>query len=370
MLDKKLLKNFDISVILIVILLVAIGLVMISSATHVHETQDYSLVKKQLFFFVLGLTAIVVISNIDYRTFANFCVYMYIAGVLFLVAVLFTEPINGARSWFKIFGFGLQPSEYFKIVIIITFSRHIEKIKEKGEEDINSFKNILLLLLHMGLPILLIMVQPDWGTATVYIGIMIIILFVANISYKYIIAAFASASVILPLLFFFVMKGYQRNRLLTFWNPEVDPLGAGYQFIQAKIAIGSGQLFGKGLFKGIQTQLGYLPEQETDLIFPVIGEELGFIWCSIIIIMFVALLLRLVYLATLAKDYFGSYVITGVAAMIFFHVLINIGMTIGLAPMMGIPLPFLSYGGSSLLANMIAVGLALNVAMRRQKINF
>lgn len=153
-------------------------------------------------------------------------------------------------------------------------------------------------------------------------------------------------------------------------NPNLDPLGAGYHVIQSKIAVGSGQIFGKGLFKGTQTQLGYLPEQQTDFIFSVIGEELGFLWSLLVVVLFAVLILRFIYLSTLARDEYGSYIIIGVTAMMFFHMLINIGMTIGLAPVMGIPLPLISYGGSSLLANMIAIGLVLNVTMRRQVIKF
>ncbi|MBZ4645014.1 MAG: rod shape determining protein RodA [Petroclostridium sp.] len=373
MFDKKLLRNLDTITIIIVVILVSVGIVAISSATHVHETGDYWAVKRQIMWFVAGLIAMVVVMSIDYNTLGNLSVYMYFFSLLLLVAVLIPGVgvvRNGARSWFDIKVSLIQPAEFIKIIMIITFSKHIEKIKESNESDINSIKNLCTLVAHMALPIFLILKQPDWGTAAVFIGIMIVILFIAGISYKYIVAAFATSAAVLPLLFFFVMKEYQRERLLVFWDPNRDPLGRGYHVIQSKIAIGSGQLYGKGLFHGTQTHLGYLPEQHTDFIFSVIGEELGFIWSSIIIILFVILLLRFLYLATLAKEDFGSYIIIGITAMIFFHILINIGMTMGLAPVTGIPLPFISYGGSSLLTNMMAIGLVLNVAMRRQKINF
>ncbi|MDK2800742.1 MAG: rod shape determining protein RodA [Clostridiales bacterium] len=372
MFDKKLLRNFDTITIVIMVSLIAIGVVAISSATHVAETGDFWAVKKQVAWFILGLIVMGVIISIDYNTFGHLATYMYVTGILLLIAVLFVgTEINGAKSWFVIKGLGsIQPSEFVKIIVIISFAKHIEKIKENNDTDINALKNLFILMLHMMLPILLIMKQPDWGTAGVFIGIMIILLFVAGISYKYIIAAFTASAAIIPILFFFVMKDYQRERILVFWNPNRDPLGRGYHVIQSKIAIGSGQLYGKGLFHGTQTQLGFLPEQHTDFIFSVIGEELGFIWSSVVVLLFVILLLRLLYLATVAKDKFGTYIIIGVTAMIFFHFLINVGMTIGLAPVTGIPLPFISYGGSSLLTNMIAVGLVLNVAMRRQKIKW
>ncbi len=372
MIDKKLLKNFDISIAIIVILLLVIGIIVISSATHVHRPlQSYATVYKQLMWFVIGTIAIGFIISLDYHTLGYLSWYMYAAGIILLVAVLFTPEINGARSWFNLKFFSFQPSELVKLILIIGFSKQVDRIQERTIQDINYFKNLFYLLGYMVLPILLIMMQPDWGTAAVYIGIMVAILFVADISYKYIIGAFVSAAAILPVLFFSpIMEDYQRKRLLTFFNPDLDPLGSGYNVIQSKIAIGSGQLFGNGLFKGAQTQLGYLPEQETDFIFSVIGEELGFIWCCIIVILFTLLFIRLIQLARSSRDRFGSYIVTGVAAMMYFHVLINIGMTIGLMPVMGIPLPFISYGGSSLLTNMMAVGLVLNVAMRRQKIAF
>ncbi len=371
MIDKKLLKNFDISIVIIIILLVITGIIVISSATHVYRPpQSYAIVYKQLIWFVIGVIAIGFIISIDYHTLGYLSWYMYATGIILLVAVLFTPEINGARSWFNLKFFSLQPSELVKLILIIGFSKQVERIQERTVQDINYFKNLIYLLVYMGVPILLIMMQPDWGTAAVYIGIMVAILFVADISYKYIIGAFASAVVILPALFFFIMEEYQKKRLLIFFNPDIDPLGSGYNAIQSKIAIGSGQLFGNGLFKGAQTQLGYLPEQETDFIFSVIGEELGFICCGIVVILFTLLLIRLLQLARTSRDPFGSYIITGVAAMMYFHVLINIGMTIGLMPIMGIPLPFISYGGSSMLTNMMAVGLVLNVAMRRQKIAF
>ncbi|NLY43659.1 MAG: rod shape-determining protein RodA [Clostridiaceae bacterium] len=370
--DKKLLKNFDTMTMVIVLILIGIGIVVISSATHVHETNDFSAVQKHIVWTVLAIGLLLFIISIDYNSLAGMVVYLYIGAILLLISVLlFGTEIKGAKSWFTIGSLGsIQPAEFVKVIVIITFSKHIDKIKENDPEAINKPKNLLALCIHMLIPILLIMKQPDWGTAAVFIGIMVMILFAAGISYKYIFTAFGAAAVSLPLLFFYVMEDYQRERLLVFLDPNRDPLGRGYHVIQSKIAIGSGQLYGKGLFQGTQTQRGFLPEQDTDFIFSVIGEELGFIWCSIVIILFVILLLRFLYLASIAKDNFGSYIIIGVTAMFFFHVLINIGMTIGLAPVTGIPLPFISRGGSSMLTNMAAVGLVLNVAMRRQKINF
>ncbi len=372
MFDKKLLKKLDLTVIIIVVLLFIIGITVIASATHVHETHDFSVVKKQAIWFVTGIIAILIIISIDYHTFGSIVSYMYLFGLAMLVAVLvFGSRINGAKSWFMIAGMGIQPAEIVKIIVILSFAKHVERIREKSEDAINRITSIIPLILHMAIPIALIMKQPDWGTAAVFIGIMFTIVFAADISYKYIVGAFISVSAILPILFFSpLMKEYQRQRFLVFINPALDPLGSGYHVIQSKIAVGSGQIFGRGLFNGTQTQLGFLPEQQTDFIFSVIGEELGFLWSVIVVVLFSMLILRLIYLATQARDEYGSYIIIGVAAMFFFHMLVNIGMTIGVVPVTGIPLPFISYGGSSLLTNMMAIGVVLNVAMRRQIIKF
>lgn len=376
MINKKLIKKFDWFLFILIIFLVIVGLVAISSATNVDDTGDFSFVKKQIVWFIIGCVAIAVIISFDYNNICDFAIYLYIIGILMLVAVLiFGTRINGAKSWFVFKGISMQPSEFVKIICIISLSKHIQKIKEKSndfgiEDGLNNIINILVLLVHVGIPVVLIMKQPDWGTAAVFLLIMFSILFVAGISFKYIIGAVGAAIVIFPLLFLYVMDEYQKNRFISFLNPEADPLGTGYHVIQSKIAIGSGKLFGKGLYNGPQTQMGYLPEQQTDFIFSVIGEELGFIWTSIIISVYIIILIRMLYLATKSKDELGSYIMTGIAVMIFSHVLINVGMTIGLLPVMGIPLPFISYGGSSLLTNMVAIGLILNITMRRKRLNF
>ena len=222
----------------------------------------------------------------------------------------------------------------------------------------------------MALPLLLIIKQPDYGTALAFIFALVFMLFVAGIDKKYIITAILLVVILVPIAYFFVLPEHAKSRIDVFLNPDLDPRGAGYNIIQSKLAIGAGQLFGMGLFKGNQTQLGFLYPKTTDFIFAVIGEELGFIVAALVIILYVILISKMIYVAKTAKDDEGSYIVAGITGIFFFHELQNIGMTMGLLPITGIPLPFVSYGGSSLLTNLILIAIVLNVSGRRQKTLF
>ena len=236
--------------------------------------------------------------------------------------------------------------------------------------SVNYIKNVAYLLLHLAIPVGLIMLQPDAGTAMVFGFIFIVMVFVAGIDWRYVATAFGGFAVFATLAWNFLLSNYQRERFLVFFNPEKDPGGFGYHVMQSKIAIGSGKIFGKGIFKGIQTQLGFLPEKHTDFIFAVIGEEAGLIGCFVIVGLLIGIIIRCIYIGQNAKNSIGTFMCVGVAAMWLFHTFENIGMTIGLMPVTGIPLPFVSYGGSSLMTNFIALGLVLSVRMRRRTINF
>ena len=259
----------------------------------------------------------------------------------------------------------MQPSEVVKIGYILTFAKYLEKKKD----NLNKLIDVLPAMLHLGLIVGLIMLQPDTGTALVFIFISIFMLFAAGMSYKIIAGAFGGFLISLPIIWK-VLKPYQKNRILVFLNPELDPMGAGYHVIQSKTAIGSGQFLGKGLFEGTQNNLGFILERHTDFIFSVIGEELGLVGALVLMMLFMWLLLRCIHIAKVSKDDYGMLICVGIISMFLFHIFENIGMTIGLMPVTGIPLPFISYGGSNLLTNMAAVGLVLNVGMRRQVIRF
>ena len=219
-------------------------------------------------------------------------------------------------------------------------------------------------------PVLLIVKQPDYGTAMAFIMATVFIYFIAGIRTKYIIICLLLLAIILPLVYIFVLPEHAKTRIEIFLDPEKDARGAGYNVIQSKLAIGAGQLFGMGLLKGNQTQLGFLYPKTTDFIFSVIGEEMGFIVSSLVIILYVILVTKAVYVAKTAKDDLGSYIAMGIAGIFFFHMIENIGMTMGLLPITGIPLPFVSYGGSAMVTNFICLGLLLNISGRRQKAIF
>lgn len=241
----------------------------------------------------------------------------------------------------------------------------IEKFKSKGK--LNHPLSILLVLLLVGVPILLVIKQPDYGTAMVMLAVVAFMLFVGGLDYKYIIAAAIVVAVGIPLAYNYVLPEHAKNRIIVFLNPQTDPQGAGYNIIQAKLAVGSGQMWGMGLLEGNQTQLGYLPMKVTDFIFAVISEEMGFVASALVVVLFVFLIIRGYCIAKDAKDIYGSLIATGITTMYLAHFLENVGMNIGLMPITGIPLPFISYGGSAMLTNFIGLGLLLNVSGRRSK---
>lgn len=290
---------------------------------------------------------------------------LYVITVLALIAVLFTTPINGATSWFKIGPISIQPSELGKITLILGLGKVIEHFKKKN--TLNNSLVVLTILAFIAVPILLVIKQPDYGTAMVLLAITATMLFAGGINYKYIIGAVLITAIAIPLAYNYVLPIHAKNRIDVFLNPQLDPQGAGYNIIQAKLAVGSGQLWGMGLMEGNQTQLGYLPMKVTDFIYAVIGEEMGFIVSALVIVIFVLLIIRGFYIAKMTSDLFGMLVATGISTMYLAHFLENVGMNIGLMPITGIPLPFISYGGSAMLTNFIGLGLLLSVNGHRTR---
>ncbi len=367
--DKKLLRHLDYYSIVIIFALVGLSLVIISSATHVTDTGNYAFIQRQVIWFMIGLVAMVAVLWVDYNTLGSLAYYIYIGSILFLLLVKIPgigTVRNGARSWIDLGFADIQPSEFAKIAVIISFA----KLLEQRDNKLESIKDLLLPLLFVGLPIVLVLTEPDLGGALVFVAIFAGMVFAGGISYRLIAWGSMAAIMAVPLAWFFVLEPHQKTRLLVFFNPDLDPLGGGYHVIQSKIAIGSGGFLGKGLFEGTQNKLNFLPEQHTDFIFSVLGEELGFIGALVLVGLMFIMLLRVLDAARQAKDRYGALLATGVLSMLTFQIFENIGMTIGLMPVTGITLPFISYGGSSLLVNMIAMGLVLNVGMRKQKINF
>jgi len=238
------------------------------------------------------------------------------------------------------------------------------------QENINKFKTLVKALIFTAIPIVLVLKQPDLGTASVFIAIIATILFVAGLDLRYFYAAIGALLIFIPIAWEFVLHEYQKDRIRIFLNPQLDPMGKGWQVIYSQIAIGSGRVFGKGLFMGTINRLDYLPVKESDFIFGVAGEELGFVGCIIIIVIYALLILSLIKIASTCKDKLGSYIVAGVAGMFGFQMFVNVAMTLGIMPVTGIPLPFVSYGGSSMLTSMASLGIVQSIYKENIKTMF
>lgn len=367
-LDARLIKKIDYKLILVVLMLCCFGLVIISSATATMGSEGF--IKTQVISMVLGMISIVIILFFDYHTFARFHIPIYLLcnGLLFAVIAFGAGAESwGASRWIRIGGFQFQPVDFVKIGMIICIARMIVENKDQ----INQPLTLLKILAYAGVPMALIYKQPDLGTTLAFAFFIFGMLFVAGLNYKYIIGTAIFGIIALPVAWMTgILYDHQKQRILTFLNPSLDPKGDGYQILQSKMAVGSGMLFGKGLYQGTQTQFGFLPEKQTDFIFSVVAEETGFIGVMILLALFFFLLFRCIRIAREAKDDYGMILVTGFTFLLAFHIFANIAMTIGLMPVTGKPLPFISYGGTFMLSNMIAIGFILNVNMRRDKINF
>lgn len=363
---KKLLKNMDWGVLVCVLLLIGIGLVALFSTT---QNSEYSEFIKQIQWFAISIPIFILVVVIDYDKILKIAPAFYGACLFLLILVLFTDPINGASSWFNIGSFSFQPSEFGKIALILFMAYSLNLLQAKNRKEINKFYKLFVMLAIAAVPILLIIKEPDFGTATAYIFATVFILFVSGINKRYIILAILAIVILVPIVYMNLPE-HALQRIEVYLHPESDPRGSGYNIIQSKLAIGAGQILGMGLLQGNQTQLGYLHPKTTDFIFSAIGEEMGFVVCAAIIVIYVFLITKIVYIAKTAKDNIGSYIAIGIAGILCFHMLENIGMTMGLLPITGVPLPFVSYGGSSLLTNLICIGLVLNISARRQKAIF
>lgn len=361
---KRLSKNIEWIILIATVLLSIIGLFAIYSATASTKHEEFY---KQLMWIGISLPVMIALIIVDYDQLAKAVPVLYGISLLSLVAVLFTKPIGGATSWFVIGSISVQPSEFSKIIFIITIGLLIKKIKKNNENDINKPLKLLQVLVVAAIPLLLILKQPDYGTGAAFVFALLCMLFTAGISKKYIITGILLVVIIIPLLYFFVLPPHAKQRIRVFLDSSVDPRGSGYNLTQSKIAIGAGQLTGMGYLKGNQTQLGFLYPKSTDFIFSVIGEELGFVVAGSIIILYVILITKSISIAKTARDELGSLIASGITGIFFFHMIENIGMTIGMLPITGVPLPFVSYGGSSLLSNLIMIALLLNISGRRQK---
>jgi len=407
------LRHSDMMLWISVALLIVIGIMMIFSCTYSQEGREgnnpWYYTQRQMIAFFAGLVGLAIFAYLDYSHLKNLTIPLYALSVIFLLIVLYRGfTVLGAQRWVSFGMISFQPSELSKLTVLISLATYLEQ--KRGE--IKSLPDLIAPALILGIPFILIFKQPDLGTAIILFAIFTGMLIWAETSNTllllmitpllsiflkqnlyiwilYLLALFAyMRSTKLRMIDFTtificnvgigyavpkmwgMLKEYQRQRLLAFINPEVDPLGIGYHSLQAKIAVGGGGLFGKGFMHGTQTQLSFIPQQYTDFIFSAIGEELGIIGAVLVLILFAIVIYRAIMLAGEARDFYGSILAAGIAAMLAFQMFINIGMTLSILPVVGVPLPFISFGGTALIMNMCAVGILQSIAMRRHKLLF
>lgn len=357
-------KRFDYILYITVLVLTAIGLIVLSSAVKTRP----GMLKAQVLAVLMGIALSLIVSAIDYKDLKVFSLLIFFASMGLMVVVLFfgNGEDLGNKNWISIAGFSVQPSEFAKIAYIILASVFLERIKDSTE--INR-SDIIKFAVYSGIAIGSVLLQKDLGTALVFGFIFFFFIYTVGIPYRYIFILCGILTLSLPFIWVYVLNDKRRERILTFISPERDPLGGGFHVLRSKIAIGSGQLFGQGYGNGLQTQSGSVPVNESDFIFSVVGEEFGFIGGMVIILLGLIILFRCIYIAKNASDSYGSFLATGVTAMLAFNFIENIGMSIGILPVTGLPLPFVSQGGTAMMANYIAIGLVLSVSARRKKFN-
>ena len=367
-LSKRLLRRTDLTLIVAAVAIVIMSLVIIGSATHVNTPSEerYWFVQRQGISIVIDIALAAFLMNFDYKILQRYGNHFYVFNLILLILVMLVgQTALGAQRWIALGPISIQPSEFSKLIMIIALAAMLEKRGGK----INTITDLAPVAAYVGVPFLLVLKQPDLGTSLVFLAIFFGMVFVAGVRLRLLLGIFGAGLAAMPVLWHF-LKDYQKMRIMVFMDPNVDPLGAGYHIIQSKIAIGSGMLFGKGLFGGTQSQLNFLPENHTDFIFSVVGEELGFVGCTVLLLLYLIVLWRGIRIAQNASDTFGRLLAVGITSMIAFHVLVNVGMTMGIMPVTGIPLPLMSYGVSSLTTNIMAIAILLNIQLRRQKLLF
>ncbi len=357
---NRITEHIDWGILTLVVMIVSIGLLALYSSTSMTNIQIFY---KQLIWVGLGFTVMFLAFAFDYRNLMVLAWPLYGLVLFLLVLVLMIAPeIGGSRRWLSLGPIGGQPSELAKIMVIIWVAywgskkRHIQD---------HTFRDLLPALAIVALPVLLIFWEPDLGTSGIVGIIAVLMLVLLGIRRSTLLGAGAVVLAAIPIAWFFVLKSYQRLRVLSFLDPSRDPLGSGYHAMQSKIAVGSGGLFGKGLMHGTQTQLRFLPECHTDFIFSVIAEEWGFVGSALLIFLYLVLITRIIGVGLKAKDRFGSMICFGIGVYLTLHVFINIAMVIGAFPVVGVPLPFVSYGGSFMLINMACIGVVLSIDWRK-----
>jgi len=351
-------QKFDWVLALSAIVLTCIGFAAIYSV-DLSRGESLIYIPRQLLACVIGMGIFLIASHVHITLYENNARAMYVLALLLLVAVLFFGvTIRGTTGWFRIFGFSFQPAEIAKVALVLFLAWRVERQARRFEQWQFVVATMVVTLILAGL----IMMQPDLGSALVLVSMWFAVISFVGTKKRYIVGLIIIGIITIVVAWFGLFEVYQKERVLTFLNPERDPLGSGYNVSQSIIAIGAGNIWGRGLGFGSQSQLHFLPEAQTDFIFSVIGEELGFVGTSLVLILYFIILWRLALIASHARSDFSTYTAFGILCIFFFHVIINIGAVIGLLPVTGITLPFLSYGGSSLIINFFLIGIAESVA--------
>jgi rod shape determining protein RodA len=355
------LGNIDWNFLGTAVVIAVVGIVLIYSATWFTEP-SLGTVKRQMIWVGIGIALMIAFMIIDYRVLFDIAPILYGVGIVLLIYLLIWGQVTAnVKSWIRIGAFQFQPSEFMKVFTALMLARYFES-NDRAYLNLRSFLTAMLII---GVPVGLIIVQPDFGTAASFFPLVAVAMFFGGIRARVWMAMLLVATIALPSAYFFFLKPYQRERIMIFLNPERDPLGSGYQVTQAKIAIGSGGIHGKGFKQGTQARLDFIPEHHTDFIFSVLGEEWGFIGVVIVLGLYLFLIIQALTFAKHARDRGGTFLVICLISFVIFHVLINVAMQIGVLPTTGIPLPLISYGGSSTLMFFIAIGLMANVDMRR-----
>ena len=354
--SKRFWQDFDWVLLAAALLLSAISVTEIYSSTMAQPSENYFL--RQLAWISVGVVFLIVVAAIDYHLISEHIPWLYILAIgALLYTLALGHRVSGSKSWVALGPIAVQPSELIKIVVVVALARFLSELRtSRYMTFMQIVKACVICLVPMGL----VALQPDLGTALTYLPAIAVGLFVRGVRPAVLISLVLGFVLVLPVSWL-VLKPYQKERILTFLDPDRDPLGKGYQVNQSKIAIGSGGLLGKGVFHGSQNQLGFLPTRHTDFIFSVVGEELGFAGVIVTLGLLAFIIFRSIYNAQTARDNLGVFIVMGVVGIYFFHLIVNVGMVIGFMPTTGIPLPFLSYGGSSVLTAFIALGLVMSV---------
>jgi len=363
-------RNSFFIILIIALLICSLGVLSIYSSTYQKEGKLWQTIyQRQILWIIFGLFLFFIISNMSYRRFWDWTYFLYGVAFFFILLVFVLGTIRlGAQRWLRFGWFNFQPSELAKIAMVIFLARYFSR---KSAEDIDLLsgkfgiiRGLIVPFFFTALPMVLIIEQPDLGTGLILLLLFVSMLYMTNVRLRYIIVLLSIIILPMPFMWHF-LRDYQKDRLLVFLNPNIDPLGAGYTVIQSKIAIGSGSLWGKGWLSGTQSQLHFLPESHTDFIFATFSEEWGFLGSFVLIILYFLLIRQGFLIAQRTNDSFGRLLAFGITLMLAIQIAVNIAMNLGLAPVVGIPLPLMSYGGSSILVTFVALGILANIDKTR-----